>query len=149
MNNSRIPLGDTGLELMAFVGAIDGRNVHSQAVTLIDQNGAPFNAANPLQIGAVTIAAPTGWLASVVSVTTTAAQLPAGQAGRKTIALKAFNDGSTALIYIGHDNTVAAGVASWPLAAGESLELDISPSVPVWVRSSVGTRMLHVAEVYG
>jgi len=44
---------------------------------------------------------------------------------------------------------VTATVDSFPLAAGESLELDISPSVPVWVVASVAGQVLHVAEVYG
>lgn len=75
MADSFIPAGTSGKDLQTYLNTVNGRPVHSEAVTPTDSTGAPFSASNPQRVD------PTGTTTQPVSL----ASLPTLPAGDNNI----------------------------------------------------------------
>lgn len=78
----------------------------------------------------------------VATVGTTPSQVATGlSAETKTVSIKS-NPANTKEVYVGANSSVGV-VSGYPLAAGDSIELEVNESVDFWMRSASGTQTVH------
>ena len=84
------------------------------------------------------------WAANQQAVGTTAVQVSVG-ANTRSVALKSIS-ANTGTLYLGTSNAVTTG-NGWPLDAGESVELEIDATTPIWVIASAADQRVAWLEV--